>query len=104
MIDARQHIIGKYTPYDFETITIASIAIGLTAGKLAATPKPKRVFITFETAPCRMRMDGTDPSSTVGHLYNPTQSLLLEGYSQLNNVKFIRTGATSATTQVTYLR
>ena len=104
MIDARQHIIGKYIPFDFETITVASIAIGLTASKLTTTPKPKRAFITFETAQCRMRMDGTDPTDTVGHLYNPTQSLLLEGYSQLNNVKWIRTGATSATLQVTYLR
>lgn len=104
MIDARQHIIGKYIPYDFETITVANTAIGLTASKLASSPKPKRVFITFETAQCRMRMDGTDPTSTVGHLYNPTQSLLLEGYSQMNNVKWIRTGTTSAVIQVTYLR
>ena len=103
MIDARQHIIGKYTPYDFETITIASIAIGLTAGKLASAPKPKRAFITIETATCRYREED-DPTSTVGHLLLPTQSIVIEGYSRLNGIKFIRTGVTSATLMVTYYR
>lgn len=106
MIDARQHIIGKFIPYDFETITIDSTVggVGLTASKLNSTPKPKRAFITFETAQCRMTMDGTAPTTTVGHLYNPTQSLMLEGYSQMNGFKAIRVGGTSATLQVTYLR
>jgi hypothetical protein len=106
MIDARQHIIGKYIPYTFETITVTDTAIGLTASStyLLASPRPKRAFLTFETAQCRIRMDGTIPTSTVGHLYNPTQSLMLEGHSQLNNFKAIATGVTSAKIQVTYLR
>ena len=104
MIDARQHIIGKYIPFNFETITVTNSAIGLTASILSDDPKPKRAFLTFETAQCRVRLDGTSPTSTVGHLYNPTQSLLLEGYSQLNNFKAIRTGDNSAKIQVTYLR
>lgn len=104
MIDARQHVIGKYIPFDFETITIADTAIGLTASKLASSPKPKKVFITSETASFRYRYDGTDPSSTVGHLCMPTDILILEGYSQLNNFKAIRTGAMSAKISVSYLR
>ena len=104
MIDNRQFVVGKYIPYDFETITIADTAIGFTASKLNSTPKPKRAFLTFESAPCRYRMDGTDPTASVGHNVVPTQTLLLEGYSQLNNFKAIRTGATSANISVTYLR
>lgn len=106
MIDQRQHTLGKFIPYDFETLTVDNTAAGipLTAEKLTSDPRPKRAFLTFETAQCRVRLDGTAPTSTVGHLYNPTQSLLLEGYAQLNNFKAIRTGATSATIQVTYLR
>lgn len=104
MIDARQHIIGKYIPFDFETITVGASAIGLTASKLTSAPRPKRAFITFETAQCRVRIDGADPDSSTGHLYNPTQPLLLEGYSQLNNFKAIKVSATSATIMVTYLR
>ena len=104
MIDNRLHVIGKLIPFDFETITVADTAIGLTASKLASTPRPKKVYITFETASCRFRYDGTDPSSTVGHLLVPTSSIVLEGFSQMNNVKFIRTGGTNAVAQVSYLR
>ena len=106
MIDQRQHIIGKYIPYDFETLTIDNTVAGipLSADKLLSDPRPKRAFLTFETAQCRIRLDGTAPTSTIGHLYNPTQSLMLEGYSQLNNFKAIRTGDNSAKIQVTYLR
>jgi hypothetical protein len=104
MIDARQHVIGKLVPYDFETITVADTAIGLTAAKLASDPKPKEVWITVETAQFRYRVDGTDPTAGVGHVVNPFDSLKFEGFSQLNNAKFIRKGATSASISVTYLR
>ena len=104
MIDNRQYVVGKFIPFDFETITVADTAISLTASKLASSPKPKKVLITVETATCRYRFDGTAPTSTVGHLLVPTQSLVLEGYSQMNNFKAIRTGDTSAKIQVTYLR
>lgn len=104
MIDARQHIIGKYIPFDFETIPVASVGIGFTASKLASSPKPKKVFISVETARIRYRIDGTDPTSTVGHILDPMDTLTLEGFSQLNNFKSIRTGTTSGTLQVTYLR
>ena len=104
MIDSRQHVVGKLIPYDFETVTIADTAIGLTASKINSTPRPKKIYITFETASCRFRYDGTNPTSTVGHLFVPTSSLILEGFSQMQNVKFIRTGGTSAVAQVSYLR
>ncbi len=104
MIDSRQHVIGKLIPFTAEAITVADTAIGLTASKLASTPKPKKVIITVETSRCRYRMDGTDPSSTVGHVLNPGDSLVLEGYSQVNNTKFIRTGAVSAEIFCTFLR
>ncbi len=104
MIDARQHIIGKYIPFTYETITVASLAIGFTASILAASPKPKKVFITVESARIRYRIDGTDPTDAIGHILDPMDTLVLEGYSQLNNFKAIRTGTTSGTLQVTYLR
>lgn len=104
MIDARQHIIGKYIPFNYETITVASLAIGFTASILASSHKPKKVFITVESARIRYRMDGTDPTDLIGHILDPMDTLVLEGYSQLNNFKAIRVGTTSGTLQVTYLR
>ena len=104
MIDNRQFVIGKYIPYAFETITVASIGIGITASLLASSPRPKRAIITAEIAPMRYRMDNTDPEKTVGHILNPGASLVLDGYSQLNNTKFIRVGDNSGKLQVSLLR
>jgi len=104
MIDARQYIIGKYKPFDFEVVVVADSAIGLTASKLSASPQPKQAFITAESGQCRYRMDGTAPTSSVGHILLPMQSLLLEGYHQLNNFKAIRTGVQSANLSISYLR
>lgn len=104
MIDARQYVIGKYNPFDFETVTVADSAIGLTASKLSVSPKPKQAFLTLESGQIRYRIDGTDPTSSVGHIMLPMQSLLLEGYNQLKNFKSIRTGATSGTLSVSFLR
>ena len=104
MIDARQAIIGKYKCYDYESITIADTAIGLTASKLTTDIKPKRVVITFETASCRYRYDGTDPTDAEGHLRYPTDILIVEGLANLKNLKMIRTGASSAVGKVSYER
>lgn len=103
MIDNRLHVIGKYKCFDFETITVADTAIGITASILAVTPKPKMAIFTAETAQMRYRMDGTDPTATVGHILNANASLVLEGTLQLNNTKFIRTGS-SGKLQVSILR
>jgi hypothetical protein len=102
MIDQRFYVIGKYKPVDFETITVSNTAIGLTASKVDASPKPKRVLISVETAQCRFREDGTDPDATTGHILNPMDSMLVEGYPRIKNIKFIRTGANDAKLMVTY--
>lgn len=104
MIDARQAIIGKYKCYDYESITIADTAIGLTASKLTTDIKPKRAVITFETASCRYRYDGTNPTDTEGHLMYPTSILIIEGLVAMTNLKLIRTGTTSAVGKVSYER
>ena len=104
MIDARQHIIGKLVGYDYETITVAATAIGLTASKLTATPKAKTVFITAESGVMRYRYDGTDPTSTVGHILRPNSTMTIEGSINLSQLKFIRTGTTSGKLQVTYAK
>ena len=107
MIDARQHVIGKLIPYDFEQITIDATAggKGLTTSKLTTDKKPKEVFITVEDAQIVYMLDGeTTVTANVGHVANPFDVIPLKGFSQLNNFKAIRKGSTSATISVTYLR
>lgn len=106
MIDQRQHIIGKLIPYTFDQITIDNTSGGksITSANINASPKPKKVIITIETAQIRYTIDGTAPTSSVGHLCNPFDVIVLEGYSQIQNFKAIRAGGTSATISISYLR
>jgi len=102
--DARLTVIGKTKHYDYETITIADTAIGLTAAKLLTTVRPNKVLISIETAQCRWRMDGTDPTNAIGIILNPMDTMEVEGLVNLKQIRFIRTGATSAKAQVSYMR
>ena len=103
MIDNRQYVVGKFIPFSFETITVNTV-IGLTTSILDSSPKPKEAFITVESAQIRFRYDNTDPTSSVGHILNPMDSITIKGYSQMRNIKFIKIGASNGTLQVTYLR
>lgn len=91
--------------YDYESITVAGTAIGLTSSKLAPSSSglPTRVYISVETASVRFRMDGTDPTSTEGHILNAGDSRTISGFINLKRLKFIRTSA-SAVVKVTYER
>lgn len=102
--DARLVTVDKYKTYDFETITVAGVAIGLTVSKLQTSPRPKRVHIVIEAAQLRYRGDGTDPTSSVGVRMNPDDQIIVEGIENMTNFKVIRTSNTSSTMQVHYQR
>ena len=104
MIDARQHTIGKLSGYDSEEVTVAATAIGLTAVKLATATKPKEVFIQCESAQVRYYYDGTTPTASSGFVLNPFDSVRIKGTSNLTNLLFIRTGASSAKLTCCYER
>lgn len=104
MIDNRLTVISKLLAYDYESITVADTAIGLTAGKLTTERRPIQAFITVETAEIRYRWDGTDPTTSEGHLLQPMDTLIVEGVGNMSLIKFVRTGATSGTLKVSYLR
>jgi hypothetical protein len=75
----------------FETITVSSAAIGLT--QIGYTPLWRAYMIcdcTLETANVRIRMDGVNPTSSVGHLIIAGESFKLEGYDDISKFKAIR--------------
>lgn len=93
--------------FDFETITVSSVAVGFTSSKLAPenSKAPSRALVSFETATMRFRYDGGDPTSTVGHPTSSSgDSFILEGEESLRNFKAIRSGESDGTIQVTYER
>ncbi len=93
--------VSHLRPSDYEAITVADTAIGFTASKLVTAVAG--AFCTLETGQVRFRMDGSDPTSTTGHLLEVGQSFTIYNRAALVNIKFIRTGSTSGALKVTYL-
>lgn len=89
----------------FETITVADTAIGFTAATITSASEGEMNFAfcgPLETASVRWRDDGTAPTSSVGHLIEIGGVLEYDG--DLSDIKFIRTGAQSASLPVSYYR
>lgn len=85
--------------FDDEVITVADSAIGLTAGTYLTATKAE---MTLETAQIRVRKDGSDPTTSVGHLVEVGDQIVLNSASDIANFKAIRTGSTSGELIVTY--
>lgn len=95
--------ISDLVPFAFETLTVSTTAVGLTAATY--NPGVNRgaiaALVTFAAADCRATFDGTVPTSTVGHLFSAGSSLTLYG-DGIRKFRAIRSGGTDAVLSVTY--
>lgn len=82
-----------------QSTTVSTVAIAATGytNEVNANTTSGVDFVTFDvqTSAVRVRWDGTDPTSTVGH-YLPVQGAYTWTVSQYNSAKFIRDTAASA--------
>ena len=113
-MNAVQSIGGFLTPYDYENITVATVAIGFTATKV----KPgttvadrdlghaRSILVTVEEADIRYTIHGSDPvaGSSTGHLAVSGSVLSFSNYQAMLNFRAVRAAGTSAKLKVTYLR
>lgn len=86
---------------EYEAITVDNTV----GGKACATAKVgtcTKAFITVETAQIRFTIDGTAPTTTVGHLLNIGDILELDSAEDIAAFRAIRTGTASATIHCTY--
>jgi len=92
--------------FAYESVTVADSAIGLTVTTFdpGDAPCAERALVSVETAQIRYQYDGTDPTSSVGHVAEPGDLIELDGNQNIRNFAAIRTGAVSATLRVTYER
>ncbi len=72
-------------PLDFEEISVADTAIGFTAPAGAV-----RAVCGVETQPIRYRVDGTDPTSSVGFLVKADETFEIVGPEAIKKFKAIR--------------
>ncbi len=87
------------------SLTVDDTAGGVSivaGGKSSSTYRSpaNKTYMTLETAQIRWTVDGTAPTTSVGHLLEYGQSLTLTG-EDIVNFKAIKTGATSATLMIT---
>src|SRR3990167_2991945 len=96
-------IAGTIPTFAYESITVDSEVRSLSSvytdddGNIAV-----KANITIETAQIRWRIDGGSPTSSEGHLSNPTDTILLHNSSDIKNFKATRVSSTNATIRVSY--
>ena len=93
--------------YTYEAITVADTAIGLTVAEITKSEtlygRPvKKVVCTLETGPIRFTVDGTTPTSTVGHLANIGDTIVLQNEDEARKFLAIRTTSTSGALKCTF--
>lgn len=98
-------LIIQMQAFAYQTITAGGAAVGFAAANIssAGVAPTKVAVITVETASCRFRIDGVDPTAAVGHLLDVGDSVVLWGNNNLRAFRAIATGV-NATLRVTYLR
>jgi hypothetical protein len=73
--------------YDgYETKTVSTTAVVLTEG---VYQNNTRALITVEVGSVRFRLDGTAPTTSVGHLLSTGDQLVLDSADQIQKVQFI---------------
>lgn len=83
----------------YESVTVTDTAGGLTSATYTTAIS---ALITVETANVRYRADGTNPTSSEGHLLRVGDILELESPDEIQRIRFIRTSGTSSVIKVTY--
>jgi len=101
----------RLTAFASESVTVSTSAVGLTAASYAPAGQQaaRQAFITVESDEIRYWLDGTAPTSTVGHFASttpPENRIVLNSLSDITNFRAILdTGAGGdATLRVSYFR
>jgi hypothetical protein len=82
----------------FQTLTVSTTPLSLTV-PLGATG----AYLTCETNDIRYRVDGVDPTATVGHiLVNHTAPVIIQGRSLLLGMRMLRLGAGDSVLSCSY--
>lgn len=93
----------KTVAFGYESLPVSDTVKALTPSKYkTSVHSATRAYITVEGASIRYRYDGTNPTSSEGHLVNPGEDIEILGYDNIANFKAIRTGSADATLRVTY--
>ena len=85
--------------YAFESLTVSTTALALTEN---LSELADQVFITIETNAVRYRLDGQNPTTSVGHTLESGDVLELKGRYEIDKFRVIRRDAADATARVSF--
>jgi hypothetical protein len=100
-------VISDFIASSFESITVSTVSIGVTAALLTEDAgngkvlRASKVFLSVETNPVRLRWDGGDPTAALGHLLTAGTSIEIEGEKNVRQLRMIRQGGADGTVMVT---
>ena len=101
----KQNIIaGLFDAGTYESITVSTTSQSLSQYTDSDGNLAKRVIITIESSQLRYRYDGTEATSTEGHLVNPFDTIVIVGTDNIKNFRAIRnsTATVDAKIRCTY--
>ena len=93
--------------FDFEQITVSTAAVTLTSTKYdiqTVQPAVMRVTCYVDAQSVRVRLDGTAPTTSVGHVLDDGDTLILDHFGNFADTQFIRDDGTDATMECHYWR
>lgn len=88
-------------PFAHESVTVAAAATELTAGTYEDAIHAE---LTLETAQIRIWVDGTDPTTSEGHIVDINDVIVLDSSAKIIGFKAIRTGGVSGVLKASYFR
>lgn len=92
----------------FEKITISTAAKGFTSSKILPTSGDyinigcRETFVTLEDADIRFTLDGTPPTTDLGHILMAGESLTIKDPDDISNFRAIRDGDVDGVLMCTY--
>lgn len=87
------------TPFAFESITATTTVKTLNSTTYASAIAAS---VEVQSASIRYRVDGTSPSTSVGHLAGDGDYIILESSGEIANFRMVLGSTTTATVAVTY--
>jgi hypothetical protein len=96
---------GTVAGFAKEILVVSDTAVGFTASKFApkAGAEATYALVTVEDDDIRYWLDGSAPTSSLGHLVPDGNTFEIHGPDNIRNFRAIRTN-TDATLQVSYFR
>jgi hypothetical protein len=95
-------------PGDYEEVTAGVSVVGFSTAKIKPTTGPyarmsaRAALVSSENGDIRFRIDGGQPSASLGHYFTNGDTLVLTGTQAIQQFRAIRCGDTNGVLKVTY--